>query len=212
MRVAIYGSRPDGHAKVLADLLADIPGFTAIGLVDDFPENRERRLRGLAILGGGDALSELRARGVDGVMLGFGEASGRLEAIERVRAAGLELPLLVHGSAVVSASAVVGAGCQILAGAHVGADARLADGVLINTHVVVEHDARLGAGSVVAPGVVLAGRASVGAAASIGAGATILPDVVIGEYAVVAAGAVVTRDVAPNSVVVGVPARERGSS
>ncbi len=41
----------------------------------------------------------------------------------------------------------------------------------------------------------------------IGAGATILPGVTIGENAVVAAGAVVSRDVAPNTVVGGVPAK-----
>lgn len=41
----------------------------------------------------------------------------------------------------------------------------------------------------------------------IGAGATILPGVTIGENAVVAAGAVVTKDVAPNTVVGGNPAK-----
>lgn len=41
----------------------------------------------------------------------------------------------------------------------------------------------------------------------IGAHATILPGVTIGDHAVVAAGAVVTRDVAPKTVVAGVPAR-----
>ena len=41
----------------------------------------------------------------------------------------------------------------------------------------------------------------------IGSNATVLPGVTIGEWAVVAAGAVVTRDVAPRTVVGGVPAR-----
>ncbi|RCR67410.1 DapH/DapD/GlmU-related protein [Larkinella punicea] len=41
----------------------------------------------------------------------------------------------------------------------------------------------------------------------IGAGATILPGVTVGENAVVAAGAVVSRDVPPNAVVAGVPAK-----
>lgn len=42
----------------------------------------------------------------------------------------------------------------------------------------------------------------------IGAGATILPGVRIGENAIIAAGAVVSKDVAPNMIVGGVPARE----
>jgi acetyltransferase-like isoleucine patch superfamily enzyme len=41
----------------------------------------------------------------------------------------------------------------------------------------------------------------------IGAGATVMPNVTIGENAVVAAGAVVTKDVPPNTVVAGVPAK-----
>jgi acetyltransferase-like isoleucine patch superfamily enzyme len=41
----------------------------------------------------------------------------------------------------------------------------------------------------------------------IGAGAVVLPGVRIGQGAVIGAGAVVTRDVPPNAVVVGVPAR-----
>jgi acetyltransferase-like isoleucine patch superfamily enzyme len=43
--------------------------------------------------------------------------------------------------------------------------------------------------------------------ASIGSGATILSNIVIGENAIVGAGAVVTRNVPPNAVVAGNPAR-----
>ena len=43
--------------------------------------------------------------------------------------------------------------------------------------------------------------------ASIGSGSTILSKVVIGENAIVGAGSVVTRDVAPNSIVAGNPAK-----
>jgi acetyltransferase-like isoleucine patch superfamily enzyme len=45
------------------------------------------------------------------------------------------------------------------------------------------------------------------AGASIGSGATILANVVIGERAIVGAGSVVTRDVPPDAVVAGNPAR-----
>ena len=43
--------------------------------------------------------------------------------------------------------------------------------------------------------------------ASVGTGATILANITIGENAIVGAGSVVTKDVAPNSIVAGNPAR-----
>ncbi|MBK7917789.1 MAG: WxcM-like domain-containing protein [Chloroflexi bacterium] len=46
--------------------------------------------------------------------------------------------------------------------------------------------------------------------ASIGANATILPGITVGANAMVGAGAVVTRDVPPNAIVVGNPARIKG--
>lgn len=49
---------------------------------------------------------------------------------------------------------------------------------------------------------------SIGARVWIGEGAMILPGVTIGDGAIVGGGAVVTRDVAPSTVVAGVPARE----
>jgi UDP-2-acetamido-3-amino-2,3-dideoxy-glucuronate N-acetyltransferase len=45
--------------------------------------------------------------------------------------------------------------------------------------------------------------------ASLGSGVIVLGGVRIGARALVGAGAVVTRDVAPDSIVAGVPARER---
>ena len=43
--------------------------------------------------------------------------------------------------------------------------------------------------------------------ATVGAGAVVLPGMTIGERAMVGAGAVVTKDVEPDTVVVGNPAR-----
>ena len=50
-------------------------------------------------------------------------------------------------------------------------------------------------------------RTVVKSGASIGSGATILANVTIGERAIIGAGAVVTRDIPPDSIVAGNPAR-----
>jgi acetyltransferase-like isoleucine patch superfamily enzyme len=51
---------------------------------------------------------------------------------------------------------------------------------------------------------------AIGARTWLGRGATVLPGVTVGEGAIVAAGAVVSRDVAPWTIVAGVPAHEIG--
>ncbi len=50
-------------------------------------------------------------------------------------------------------------------------------------------------------------RTAIKKGASIGSGATILPNITVGENAIVGAGSVVTKDVPPNAIVAGNPAR-----
>lgn len=81
----------------------------------------------------------------------------------------------------------------------------LGDGCLVGHNVVfatLDHDKRPGRrGDMTAAPIV------VGKDVWIGAHATILKGVTIGDGAIVAAGAVVTRDVPPNTIAAGVPAR-----
>jgi sugar O-acyltransferase (sialic acid O-acetyltransferase NeuD family) len=212
LRTAIYGSRPDGHAKVIVELGGEEGFLQIVGLLEDFPENAQRTFGNLTIIGSGDDLSALGTEaGVEAVLLGFGESRGRARAIDRIAAAGYATPSLVHRTAHVCASAEIGAGSQVLAFSYVGPDARIGRGVLLNTGAIVEHDCALDDGAVVAPGATLCGRVRVGTEALVGAGATVLPDVSLGAGSVVAAGALVREDVPPETVVAGVPARPKSS-
>jgi len=100
----------------------------------------------------------------------------------------------------------VGHDTKIMDQTHITGGARIGDHVFISVLVATTNDNALGAKGFTAetpqPPVVEH-------RAMIGAGATLLPGVTIGEGAIVAAGSVVTRDVAPETMVAGVPATYR---
>jgi acetyltransferase-like isoleucine patch superfamily enzyme/dTDP-4-dehydrorhamnose 3,5-epimerase-like enzyme len=137
---------------------------------------------------------------------------------------------------------LVGAGTRIwafahvLAGARLGAECNVCDGVFIEEDVIVGDRVTVKSGVQLWNGVRLEDEVFVGpnatftndrfprsrqwqaehpktvvrAGASIGANATILPGLEIGIGAMIGAGAVVTRSVPPHAIVVGNPARIEG--
>lgn len=96
------------------------------------------------------------------------------------------------------------------------------DDVRLHTQVFVPEYSILETGCWLGPGVIVTNArypvsrgvkdrlkgAHIGAGAKIGAGAVLLPGIHIGANALIGAGAVVTKDVSPNAVLVGNPARQ----
>ncbi len=127
---------------------------------------------------------------------------------------------VMHGARV-GARCNLGEGVFVESGVTVGNDVTVKNGVALYGGVTLEDDVFIGPNAVFTndlrprsgvykkpAGKFLTTRVARGA--SIGANATIVCGVTIGSYAMVGAGAVVTRDVAPHTLVVGVPARATG--
>jgi sugar O-acyltransferase (sialic acid O-acetyltransferase NeuD family) len=141
-------------------------------------------------------------------LLGIGYPQPRAELLARHRD-WLIAPPVVDPSGMVASSSDLGEGTTVFWQASVAPRCHLADNVLVSYSATVGHDCRVGSCSSIMPGANLSGDVTIGDRVLVGAGAVIREGVVVGDDAVVGAGAVVLADVAPRTMVLGVPARPR---
>jgi sugar O-acyltransferase (sialic acid O-acetyltransferase NeuD family) len=169
-----------------------------------------QELLGVPILGGDDLLPELVNRGVSHFAVGLGSIGDnrpRERLFQLALSYKLEPLTVIHPSSICSKWAKVGPGSQLFPGCIVNAGAAIGANTIIYSGAIVEHDCILDDHVYVATGARLTSTVRVEKVAYIGAGATVRQRITIGEGALVGAGAVVVKDVAPHTVVAGVPAR-----
>jgi acetyltransferase EpsM len=191
-------------AEEVADLVRDTPEFELAGFVENMNRDRCREtLDGLPIhwVDDGPALAvEHRA------ICGIGSVQ-RERFVHDASGRGLYFVTLQHPLARVSQTTVSGAGCVISAGAIIGAKSSLGEHVIVNRGALIGHHTSIGYLTTIGPGANIAGNCRLGQRVTVGMSAIVLNGLAIGDGSVIAAGAVVTKDVAPNTTVMGVPAR-----
>lgn len=115
--------------------------------------------------------------------------------------------VLVHPTAVVSASARLGQGVVVGPCAMVSANAVVEDHVLVNAYASVGHDVRVGACSTLSCHVDLTGAVTVGRESFFGSGARVIPKTRVGDRCTIGAGAVVVRRTGDDATLFAAPAR-----
>lgn len=189
-----------GHAKsVIGAMVAS--GLLGDKILDDSQERWGTEVLGIPVDGPISTLKEL-----DGVraVVAIGDNRTR-QAIANDWDGQWEN--VIHPSAYVDESCVVGKGVFIGAGAVIQPDAHIRDFAIINTGATVDHDCVIGPFAHVGPGTNLAGNVVVGVGAFLGIGCSVIPGVKIGDWARLGAGAVAIVDIPNGATAVGCPAR-----
>ena len=203
-----------GQAKVVYDILV-CEGAEVIHLFDNNP-SVVSPLPGVPVSYGPDGLlafinnlgdQKLTPADIDCIAaIGGGNGEARETMTKFMESHGFRPRSLIHKTAIVSPTAVIGRNIQLLAGSIVGAFASVGDYSIINSGANVDHDCAIGKNCHLAPRAALAGEITVEDNVFVGINATILPGLHVGTGATVGAGAVVTKDVPAGVVVAGNPA------
>jgi sugar O-acyltransferase (sialic acid O-acetyltransferase NeuD family) len=196
-----------GHGREVLDVVdainAQRPTYRVVGFLDDGdPDPGLIEGRGYSILG---PSTEAPAIGV-AFVLSLGSSRDRKAIDGRLRATGLESPVLVHPHATIGPDVELGPGCVVTAGVRFGNHIRVGRHGHVNMNSTVHHDCVLEDYVTLSPGVHLNGNVVVREGAFFGTAATVIPGHEIGAWATIGAGAVVVRDVAAGVTAVGVPA------
>lgn len=194
-----------GHACVVAET-ATLAGWQIAG--HTAPQAGDDQMLG-RWLGTDDALDGLLAQGMVCTLgLGFVNAAGA--ARRATLMSGLDtktLATIIHPQACVAASAQLGAGSFVAAGAVIGTRAVLGNGALVNTGAIVEHHNTLGHNCHIATGARLTGNVTTGNNVLIGAASVVRQGLNIGHDVIVGAGCVVLSDLPDGATWGGNPGR-----
>jgi sugar O-acyltransferase (sialic acid O-acetyltransferase NeuD family) len=142
-------------------------------------------------------------------VIAVGDPSLRYRFMQALLAIGGRFGSVVHPTAYVASTAVIGDGAIICPMAFVGPFAKIGANCAINVHAIVGHDVVVGDCAVLSPGSDINGHGGIGEGAFLGAGAVVSPKAALGAFGKLSAGSVLNRTTDEGFLMHGNPAAGR---
>ena len=194
-----------GHSYVINGIFKEM-GERVTGYCD-FTEKEANPL-GLQYLGSETSSSGLKALKDESFFISVGNNELRSKIFTSLAKSDLFPVNAIHPTSVIDNSAIISSrGVMIGSNVTINAFAKIEEGVICNTHCVIEHECIIGKFAHIAPGAVLCGNVHVGENSLIGASSVIREGIRIGNNVTVGAGSVVVKNIENNTKVAGNPAR-----
>jgi len=201
-RLLVFGA--GGQASKVIDAISSY-GIRAIGYIST--EEPGSVINGIKVLGNLEYYLQNKSLHKHSIHIAIGENSVRYEIFTKLQNLAANLISVISKTAVVSGNARIGGGSAVMHGAVVHTASQIGKCCLVDSRAIIEHHVITGDFVNVSPGAVICGGARLGRGVIIGAGSVIIEKITIGDNSLIGAGAVVIKDIPPDSVAVGNPAK-----
>lgn len=205
----IYALGVGHNTPVFIDLALDC-GYEIVGLYHYNGDKTGEVDHGYKILGSFDDLFSRKSLQGLNFLLTMGDSKIRTELSKKIISKGGLVPTLIHPTSIISNFAKISdVGVYISAFSFVQADSFVGDNTVILSHVNISHTTHIGKGCFLAGGSIIGAYTNMEDNVFIGQGALSISGKVatIGHDAYVGARSLLTKNVPPNTVVAGIPAK-----
>lgn len=205
----IYALGVGHNTPVFIDLALDC-GYEIVGLYHYNGDRTGEVDHGYKILGSFDDLFSRKSLQGQNFLLTMGDSKIRTELSKKIIDRGGFVPTLIHPTSIISRFAKISdVGVYISAFSFVQADSSIGDNTVILSHVNISHTTHIGKGCFLAGGSIIGAYTNMEDNVFIGQGALSISGKVatIGHGTYVGARSLLTKDVPPNTVVAGIPAK-----
>jgi UDP-perosamine 4-acetyltransferase len=179
-----------GHASVLVDILSTV-NIELLGYVSLKDENID-----LTYLGSDSYLESSLANDSLYLVNGIGSTHlpiHRKNIFEKYKRLGYNFLTLIHPTAIISTTAKIHEGAQVMAGSIIQPHCVIHENSIINTASSIDHHSIIEAHSHIAPGVTICGNVKIGKGSHVGPNTTIIQNAIITPETFIKANSLIKR-------------------
>lgn len=210
-KVVILGG--SGAGMIAASIVERNPDLELLGFLNDYYEKGQSigAMKKIPVLGGTDDVAHLSKDKEIHFFVAYEGIRNPYNSYKRWKE--LQIPrqkyinLFDHSAIVPKEYLKLGKGIMVGPLAQISPDTTISDNVILLGNSFVGHDSFIGEFSHITSNSVVGASVHIGKGVTVGINSTVRERVHVGDFSLIGAGSVVTKDVPPNTIVCGNPAR-----